>query len=54
MQESCTVLEGQLEQYERKISNHLDMETKITDYQNQIKNNIANIAQVCLLLTIIY
>lgn len=46
MQESCLVLENQLEQCQRKASNHLDMETKLADYQNQIKQHLADIAEV--------
>lgn len=46
MQESCSVLEDQLEQCQRKISNHVDMETKLADYQDQIKQYVVDITKV--------
>uniref|UniRef100_A0A915PJL1 HOOK N-terminal domain-containing protein n=1 Tax=Setaria digitata TaxID=48799 RepID=A0A915PJL1_9BILA len=45
MQESCSVLEDQLEQCQRKVSNHLDMETKLADYQDQIRQYVDNITK---------
>ncbi|VDK61808.1 unnamed protein product [Onchocerca ochengi] len=45
MQESCSVLEDQLDQCQRKISNHIDMERKLADYQDQIKQYLVDITK---------
>uniref|UniRef100_A0A1I8EL00 HOOK N-terminal domain-containing protein n=1 Tax=Wuchereria bancrofti TaxID=6293 RepID=A0A1I8EL00_WUCBA len=45
MQESCSILEDQLEQCQRKVSNHIDMEIKLADYQYQIKQYLADITK---------
>ncbi|VDO27859.1 unnamed protein product [Onchocerca flexuosa] len=45
MQESCSVLEDQLDQCQRKISNHMDMEKKLADYQDQIKQYLVDITK---------
>lgn len=41
------MLEDQLEQCQRRVSNHTDMETKLADYQHQIKQYVADITKVC-------
>ncbi|MCP9264823.1 Girdin isoform 2 [Dirofilaria immitis] len=45
MQESCSVLENQLEQCKRKVSNHMDMEAKLADYQDQITQYLTDITK---------
>ncbi|KAK6108131.1 HOOK family protein [Brugia pahangi] len=45
MQESCSILEDQLEQCQRKVSSHIDMEIKLADYQYQIKQYLADITK---------
>ncbi|VDO20545.1 unnamed protein product [Brugia timori] len=45
MQESCSILENQLEQCQRKVSSHIDMEIKLADYQYQIKQYLADITK---------
>ncbi|VDK82710.1 unnamed protein product [Litomosoides sigmodontis] len=45
VQESCSLLEDQLEQCQRKVSNHTDMEAKLADYQHQIKQYVADITE---------
>ncbi|EFO28431.2 hypothetical protein LOAG_00027 [Loa loa] len=45
MQESCSILEDQLEQCQRKVSNHIDLETKLADYQDQIKQYLFEITK---------
>ncbi|VDM99199.1 unnamed protein product [Thelazia callipaeda] len=45
MEESCSVLENQLEQCQRKVSNYLNLELKLADYQDQIKQHLSNISE---------
>uniref|UniRef100_A0A0M3JG46 Centromere protein F n=1 Tax=Anisakis simplex TaxID=6269 RepID=A0A0M3JG46_ANISI len=44
--ESCTVLEQQLEQSQRKASTHLDTETKLSDCQDQLQTLKSDLTKV--------
>lgn len=46
MHESCSVLEGQLSDCQRKASFHMDTQTKLANCQNQIKTLQADLAKV--------
>lgn len=44
--ESCSVLEEQLEQLQRKAGAHFDVEQKLTECQNQVKLHLNDLAEV--------